>query len=61
MPQDHNVRNRNHYVDSNRLHLNRLIVPVDLIRGTYRAYRAYRALFFCAAPALYHRRSRTGT
>ena len=51
-PQDHNARNRNHYVDFNRLRLHRSIAPIDLIRGTYHAYRAYRALFFCAAPAL---------
>ena len=45
MPQDHNVRNRNHYVDFNRLRLHRSIAPIDLIRGTYLAYLAFRALF----------------
>jgi hypothetical protein len=45
MPQDHNARNRNHYVDLNRLRLHRSIAPIDLIRGTYLAYLAYLALF----------------
>jgi len=53
MPQDHNARNRNHYGDFSRLRLHRSIAPIDLIRGTYHAYRAYHALFFGAAPALY--------
>ena len=43
MPQDHNARNRNHYVDFNRLRLNRSIAAIELIRGTYLAYLA---LFF---------------
>jgi hypothetical protein len=53
MSQDHNARNRNHYVDFSRLRLHRSIASIDLIRGTYHAYRAYHALFFGAAPALY--------
>jgi hypothetical protein len=33
MPQDHNVRNRKHYVAFNRLRLHRSIAPIELIRG----------------------------
>jgi hypothetical protein len=51
MPQDHNVRNRNHYVDFNCLRLHRSIAPIELIRGTYHAYRAYHALVLGAAKA----------
>jgi hypothetical protein len=53
MAQDHNVRNRNHYVGCNRLRLHGSIAPIDLILGTYHAYRAYHALFLGAAPALH--------
>ena len=42
MPQDHNARNRNHYGDFSRLPLQD---PIDLIRGTYHAYRAYPHFF----------------
>ena len=52
MPQDHNARNRNHYVGCNRLRLHRSIAPIDLIRGLITLI-ALITHFFGAAPALY--------
>jgi hypothetical protein len=45
MSQDHSVRNRNHHVELNRRRLYRSMAAIDSIRGTYHAYRAFRALF----------------
>jgi len=54
MTQDHNVRNRNHYVDFNRLLLHRSIAPIDLTPGDLsRLSRFSRTFIWQAAPALY--------
>jgi hypothetical protein len=49
MPQDHNARNRNHYGDFSRLHLN----PIDLIRDLSRLSRFSRTFLGAPAPALF--------
>ena len=49
MPQDHNVRNRNHYVDFNRLLLHRSIAPIH----PRRLIALFAHFYLGAAPALY--------
>ena len=53
MTQDHNVRNRNHCVDFNRLLLHRSIAPIDLTKGLIALIALFAHFYLGAAPALY--------